>query len=158
MEEPPLGPAWVAWWGSVLQHCGVAPVSTQSQRSPGMLRHFACPASLMQSPPPLPKAARRFGAPGWAAPVSPEPSCVHGMPAPREEEEESREEVVVVSGRVWTCRRSRAPFLSPSHPVLVVFQGGVGSPAVLEELGVWGCPRGRGWGTSALALQGIYSR
>lgn len=50
------------------------------------------------------------------------------------------------------------PRAAPSHPVLVVFQGGVGCPAVLQQLGVsrhaWTLRR---W-SCAFAIQGIDSR
>lgn len=121
-----------------------------------------CQLPLAYAVPPSPAQSHlEIGAPTWAgpaAPLSPGSPCICGMPAPREEE--SQEEVAgsalggsgTPGGLVSLC-------LSPSHPVLVVFQGGVGSLAVLEELGVRWCPRtcALGWGTCALALQGIDS-
>lgn len=89
---------------------------------------------------------------GWSS----SPSCICGMPAPREEEEGWEEVAGGAAGGAGCPGGLVPPHLSPSHPVLVVFQRGVGSPAVLEELGVWRCPRGRG--TRALALQGGDSR
>lgn len=122
-----------------------------------MLRHFACLCLRLQCPPPLPKATRRFGAPSSPHIAM---ALLHLWDASSQEEEESRE------GEAGSALGGSGPpgglvplCLSTSHPVLVVLQGGVGSPAVLEELRVWRCPRtlALGWGTCALALQGVDS-
>lgn len=143
-------------------HCWVAQMNTRSQRSPGMLRHFASPPLAYAVPPSPVQSHLEIGGPEWAgpaAPLSPGSPCICGMPAPREEEE-SREEVAGGAlGGSGPPGGLVSPCLSPSHPVLVVFQGGVGSLAVLEEFRVRRRPRtcALGWGTCALALQGIDS-
>lgn len=90
------------------------------------------------------------------------PPASVGCQLPGEEEEESRGGEVAGGALGGSGPPGgHVPLrLSPSHPVLVVFQGGVGSPAVLEELRVRRRPRtgAVGRGTSALALQGVDSR
>lgn len=166
-EEPPLDqPGWLCG-----DQCHQVPPSTvASIRLPNERPKSAIPSHAQEfclSPVayavPLSPAQRRCGATRWAgaaAPVSPGPSCICGRPAPREEEE-SREEVAGgAAGGAGHPGGLVPPHPSPSHPVLVVLQGRVGSPAVLEELGVWRCPRARarGQGTRALALQAGDSR
>lgn len=151
--------------GPLLHHgpCWVAQMSTQSQCVPRDTQAFCLHPLAYAVPPSLPKATWRSGAPGWAgpaAPVSPGSSCICEASAPREEEESWEEVAGSALGGSGPPSGLVPPRLRPSHPVLVVFQGRVGSPAVLEELRVRWCPRtcGLGWGTCALALQGIDSR
>lgn len=139
------------------------PKCTQSLCSPGMLRHFTCPHSPMQCPPSPAQSHLEI----WGSRVghtsSPRIPRVLLHPQDASSQGGGGEQGEVAGSALGG---SGPPgglvslHLSPSHPVLVVFQGGVGSPAVLEELRVRWCSRtcALGRGTCAFALQGVDSR
>lgn len=74
-------------------------MSTPNPAIPSDAQEF-CLSPVMQCPPPLPEGdlGLQGGLEQQPLCVPPGPSCTSGMPAPREEEEESMEEVVLQEG------------------------------------------------------------
>lgn len=73
---------------------------------------------------PLPKAVRRFGAPGWAtpaAPPSPGSSCARAVPAPAGEEASQKEAVVMVM--LWGGLGGVRPLVPPTPEPLTPSTG-----------------------------------